>query len=120
MWTNTLLLDVGDTIQGSIMTDYLYNNHANQKQPMIDLMGFIGYDAITLGNHEFNFGTALINKFEKDASFPILSANTYYKEDGSYFVKPYVIKEVAGIKIGILGLTVPSIPTWDGPKCRKS
>ncbi|MCM1988603.1 5'-nucleotidase C-terminal domain-containing protein [Oceanirhabdus seepicola] len=113
---NTLLLDVGDTIQGSIMTDDLYNSNADEKQPMIDLMSFIGYDAMTLGNHEFNFGTALIKKFEKEASFPILSANTYYKEDGSNFVKPYVIKEVAGVKIGILGLTVPSIPRWDGPK----
>ncbi|WBW99154.1 5'-nucleotidase C-terminal domain-containing protein [Oceanirhabdus sp. W0125-5] len=113
---NTLLFDIGDTIQGSIMTDDLYNNNADEKQPMIDIMSFIGYDAMALGNHEFNFGTALIKKFEKEASFPILSANTYYKEDGSHFVKPYVIKEVAGIKIGILGLTVPSIPRWDGPK----
>jgi len=113
---NTLVIDNGDTVQGSIMTDDLYNADLSKPQPMIDMMNFVGYDAMTLGNHEFNFGLPLIDKMVEEAKFPIISANTYKKEDGSNYVKPYTIKDVAGVKVGILGLTVPSIPRWDGPK----
>lgn len=112
---NTLLLDNGDTIQGTILSDDLYNNNLDLPHPVIDVMNFMGYDAMALGNHEFNFGLELIHKVVEEADFPILGANVRWK-DGSDFVEPYVIKEVAGIKIGIIGLTNPNIPRWDGPK----
>lgn len=113
---NTVLIDNGDTIQGSILTDDLFNLNTDEKNPMVDVMGYIGYDAMVLGNHEFNFGVPVIKKFTEEAKFPVLSANIYNKVDGSNFVKPYTVKEVAGIKVGILGLTTPNIPNWDGPK----
>lgn len=113
---NTILLDNGDTVQGTILTDDLYNEHLEKPNPMMDVMNFMGYDAMTLGNHEFNFGLDLIRKIENEAEFPILSANIYNKKDGSDFMKPYIIKEIAGVKVGIIGLTTPSIPKWDGPK----
>lgn len=113
---NTLLLDNGDTVQGTILTDDLYNVKLEEKHPVIDVMNFMGYDSMTLGNHEFNFGLDLVDKIVKEAEFPILSANIYNKKDNSYFVKPYIIKEVGGVKIGILGLTTPNVPKWDGVK----
>jgi len=114
---NTILLDNGDTIQGTILTDDLYNTELVDKpHPVIDVMNFMGYDAMTLGNHEFNFGTDLIDKLAKEAEFPILGANIYNKKDGSNFVKPYTVKEIAGVKVGILGFTTPNIPRWDGSK----
>ncbi|MDF2547515.1 MAG: multifunctional 2,3-cyclic-nucleotide 2-phosphodiesterase/5-nucleotidase/3-nucleotidase [Anaerosolibacter sp.] len=113
---NTLLIDNGDNVQGTVLTDDLYNSNLSEPNPMMDVMNLMGYDSMTLGNHEFNFGLDLIKKMEKEAKFPILSANTYNKADGTNFVKPYVVKEVAGIKVGILGLTTPNIPRWDGPK----
>lgn len=114
---NTILLDNGDTVQGTILTDDIYNiEKFDEHNPMIDVMNFMKYDAMTLGNHEFNFGIDLIKKLVNEADFPIISANIYNKEDGSNFVEPYVIKEIAGVKIGILGLTTPNIPLWDGPK----
>lgn len=113
---NTILIDNGDTLQGTLLVDDIYNKNLEEPNPMIDAMNYMGYDAMTLGNHEFNFGLELINKSVNEAKFPIISANIYNKEDGSNFVKPYVIKEIAGIKIGILGLTTPNIPLWDGPK----
>ncbi|MCF6463141.1 5'-nucleotidase C-terminal domain-containing protein [Clostridium sp. Cult1] len=112
---NTLLLDNGDTIQGTILSDDLYNTKLDLPHPVIDVMNFMEYDAMTLGNHEFNFGLELIDKIVEEAEFPILGANIYWK-DGTNFAKPYIIKEVAGIKIGILGLGNPNIPRWDGPK----
>ncbi len=114
---NTILLDVGDTIQGTLLTDDLYNvSLLDQPHPMITAMNFMEYDAMTLGNHEFNFGLGLIDKIVQEADFPILSANTYQKSDDTHYVQPYTIKEIEGIRIGILGLTTPKIPMWDGPK----
>lgn len=113
---NTLLIDNGDTIQGTILSDDLYNTRKELKHPVIDVMNFMKYDSMTLGNHEFNFGVDMIKKIEKEANFPILAANAKYDKDNSYLVKPYTVAEVAGIKVGILGLTNPNIPRWDGPK----
>ena len=113
---NTILLDNGDTIQGTILTDDLYNTNLELPNPMIDVMNFMEYDAMTLGNHEFNFGLNLIDKIKNEAKFPIMAANAKYKNDGSNFAEPYTIKEVNGIKVGIIGLTNPNIPRWDGPK----
>ena len=113
---NTILLDNGDMVQGTILTDDLYNTKLDKTHPMIDIMNLMGYDVMTLGNHEFNFGIDLIKKMEKEAEFPILAANATYKKDGSYLTKPYIVKEVAGVKVGILGLTNPNIPRWDASK----
>lgn len=113
---NTLLIDNGDTIQGTILSDDLYNTNLELKQPVIDVMNFMKYDSMTLGNHEFNFGLELVDKMAEEAEFPLLAANATYKEDGKHLVEPYLIKDVAGIKVGILGITNPNIPRWDGPK----
>jgi len=114
---NTILVDNGDTIQGTILTDDLYNTtKIEEPHAVIDVMNFMGYDSMTLGNHEFNFGLDLINKIVEEAEFPILSANIYNKEGGTSFVEPYTIKEVAGIKVGIIGLTHPNVSTWDRDK----
>ncbi|WMM24300.1 5'-nucleotidase C-terminal domain-containing protein [Tissierella sp. MB52-C2] len=113
---NTILIDNGDTIQGTILSDDLYNTREDLANPVIDAMNFMKYDAMILGNHEFNFGIDLIKKIEKEAEFPLLAANATYKEDGSYLVKPYTVVEVSGVKVGILGFTNPNIPKWDGPK----
>lgn len=113
---NTLLIDNGDTIQGTMLSDDLYNLNLDSKHPVIDVMNFMKYDAMTLGNHEFNFGLELVDKIEKEAEFPILAANATYKEDASFLVEHYIIKEVAGIKVGILGITNPNIARWDGAK----
>ncbi|MEO1768444.1 5'-nucleotidase C-terminal domain-containing protein [Candidatus Enterococcus ferrettii] len=122
----TVLIDNGDMIQGTILTDDLYNTREGYKDkahPMIKAMNYMKYDAMVLGNHEFNFGLPLIEKIKSEASFPILSANTYKKADGSNFVGSTIVKELdldgdstSDIKVGIIGLTTPHIPQWDGDK----
>ncbi|MGL4799384.1 MAG: 5'-nucleotidase C-terminal domain-containing protein [Cellulosilyticaceae bacterium] len=113
---NTLVIDNGDTIQGTILTDELYNKDLSKPNPVIAMMNYIGYDSMTLGNHEFNFGTGLIRKLEKEATFPLLAANIYKAGTDESFVKPYVVKEVGDVKVGIVGFTVPSVPRWDANK----
>ena len=113
---NTILVDAGDLIQGTILTDEVYTKDLSKVNPMADVFNYIEYDAMTLGNHEFNFGLDVVNKFKKDAKFPVLSANIFNKADESNFAEPYTIVERNGLKVGILGLTTPNIPRWDGSK----
>ncbi|EOH94783.1 metallophosphoesterase [Enterococcus pallens] len=113
----TVLIDNGDMVQGTILTDDLYNTKEGYKDkahPMIKAMNYMKYDAMVLGNHEFNFGLPLIEKIKSEASFPILSANTYKKADGSNFVGSTTIKELdfdgdstTDLKVGVIGLTMP-------------
>lgn len=113
---NTLLIDNGDTIQGTILSDDIYNKQESGDHPIISAMNFMGYDAMTLGNHEFNFGLKLVDRIAQQATFPVLSANTTYKENGELFVGDYTIVEKDGVKVAVIGVTTPNIPIWDGEK----
>src|SRR5262244_3339080 len=113
---NLLLLDSGDTIQGTPL-EYLHNKKNNQPpDPMMLAMNNLGYDAMTVGNHEYNFGLKVLEKARSEAKFPFLSANTYEtgaKGTPETHYQPYIIKEAQGVRIGILGLTTPGIPYWE-------
>ena len=111
---NVILVDNGDTIQGNIMTDDLYNKKEGD-HPVMTAMNMLGYDSMTLGNHEFNFGENLITRLQALANFPILSANMS-RHDGTMAALPYTIVERAGVRVGIIGLTNPNAPRWDGEK----
>lgn len=118
---NTLLVDDGDLIQGTPLSYYFDSIDKTSEYPMIKAMGLMGYDTITLGNHEYNYGLDTLNRVLKDAKaegIDVLSSNTY-KTDGSNFVDPYYMKDftVNGktIKVGILGLTTKTIPSWEDP-----
>jgi 2',3'-cyclic-nucleotide 2'-phosphodiesterase / 3'-nucleotidase len=111
-----LLIDSGDTIQGTPL-EYIHNRRNNKPpDPMMLTMSALKFDAMAVGNHEYNFGLKILEKARSEASFPWLSANTYntrVKGDGANYHKPYIIKEVQGARIGILGLTTPGIPNWE-------
>ena len=111
---NTLLVDNGDIIQGNTLTDEIYSNRKDEEHPIISAMNYMRYDAMTLGNHEFNFGIDLIKSIEKQSDFPLLSANVKYEENGEDFVNPYKILNCGGVKVGIIGLTTPNVPRWTG------
>lgn len=111
---NTLLIDCGDTIQGTPLIAY-YNKLTDVPNPMADVMNYLNYDAATLGNHEFNFGSKVLDNYTNTAKYPIIAANVL-KADGTPAYTPYIIKDVQGIKVGILGLTNQAIPTWEQPE----
>ena len=112
---NVLLIDSGDTIQGTPLESFHNRKNNQPPDPMMLAMTSLNYDAMTVGNHEYNFGLKVLEKARKEANFPWLSANTYDKATGQPHYKPYIVKEVAGVKIGILGLTTPGVPNWDNP-----
>ncbi len=107
-----LLLDAGDTIQGTPLIYYYNTQKPDEVSPMAAVMNALKYDAMTIGNHEYNYGQGVLDKFISEAQFPVLSANVR-NTDGSDKYLPYVIKEVKGVKVGILGLTTVGIPVWE-------
>ncbi len=110
---NLLLLDSGDTIQGTPLV-YYHNKKNNQPpDPMMLAMNALHYDAMAVGNHEYNFGLNVLGKARREANFPWLSANTYKKGTDQTAYDPYLVKDVNGVRVGILGLTTPGIPNWE-------
>ena len=112
---NSLLIDSGDTIQGTPLESFHNRKNNAPPDPMMLVMNSLNYDAMTVGNHEYNFGLKVLEKARAEANFPWLSANTYDSAKQQPHYKPYIVKEVAGVRIGILGLTTPGIPNWDNP-----
>jgi len=112
---NVVLVDSGDTIQGTPLESFHARKNNGSIDPMMRVMNSLDYDAMTVGNHEYNFGTAVREKARKEAKFPWLSANTYDINTGKTHYQPYLVREIAGVKIGILGLTTPGVPNWDNP-----
>jgi len=115
---NVLLLDAGDTIQGTPIEFLHAKDPSKGADPMAEAMSAMRYDAMSVGNHEFNFGLAVLRKAQKESSFPWLSSNTRNVADGSAAFPEYVVKTVAGVRIGILGLTTPNIPNWEPARNR--
>ncbi|MET7479451.1 5'-nucleotidase C-terminal domain-containing protein [Streptomyces sp. NPDC005648] len=120
---NTLLLDAGDTIQGTPLTYYYakvdpITAEGGPVHPMAQAMNAIGYDAAALGNHEFNYGLETLRKFESQLRFPLLGANALDARTRRPAFPPYVITtfRVPGlppVKVAVLGLTNPGIAIWD-------
>jgi 2',3'-cyclic-nucleotide 2'-phosphodiesterase/3'-nucleotidase len=110
---NVLLIDSGDTIQGTPL-EYYHNKKNNAPaDPMMLAMNALNYDSMTVGNHEYNFGLQVLEKARSEAKFPWLSANTYNKGTNQNHYQPYIVKEVAGVRVAVLGLTTPGIPNWE-------
>ncbi|MFD7154422.1 bifunctional metallophosphatase/5'-nucleotidase [Kribbella sp. NPDC059898] len=116
-----LLLDAGDTIQGTPLAYYYAKIEpitGGHTHPMAAAMNRIGYDAAALGNHEFNYGLDILRKFQRQLRFPLLGANAQDWTTGLPAFPPYVLKRVhvpgeKPITVGILGLTNPGIAIWD-------
>jgi len=125
---NNLLIDCGDTIQGtpleSVYQEYIETGHLPlslafsgqplERDPMMLAMNDIGYDAMVVGNHEFNFGLKNLAKARAAANFPWISANIIANPGAAAKpFAPYFIKTVGGVKIAIVAITTPSIPDWE-------
>lgn len=120
----TLVLDAGDTIQGTPLATYYAKQEpitsTGETHPMANAMNVLKYDAVTLGNHEFNYGLPLLATWIKQLGFPALAANAINAKTGKPAFLPYVIKEVRlgghgapKLRVGILGLTNPGVAIWD-------
>ena len=128
--TNSLMLDNGDFLQGNPMGDYIAYERGmkeGDRHPVITAMNTVGFDASTLGNHEFNYGLDFLMKSLAGADFPVVCANVVTEMGADptgdkTLVPPYVILERtlidgAGashpIRIGLIGFVPPQIMNWD-------
>ncbi|MBE1490574.1 bifunctional metallophosphatase/5'-nucleotidase [Plantactinospora soyae] len=119
----TLVLDAGDTIQGTSLATYYAKQEpittTGETHPMARAMNILDYDAVTLGNHEFNYGLPLLDKWIRQLGFPALAANAVNERTGKPAFTPYLIKKVSlghgapTLRVGILGLTNPGTAIWD-------
>ncbi len=113
---DALLLDCGDTIQGTPLAYYFAEKDTSRPNPMIAAFNLLHYDAMAVGNHEFNFGEEVMWKAKSESKFPWLAANikqTY--TSGVPYFPPYIIKTVKGVRVGIVGFVTPGIPHWEIP-----
>ena len=102
----SLLLSAGDMVQGNAWANLF------QGESVIELMNTMHFDAMVVGNHEFDFGQEVLKKRISEADFPVLGANV----EGLGILKPYVIKEVNGIRIAIIGVTTEDTPVSTHPR----
>ncbi|MGA5204870.1 bifunctional metallophosphatase/5'-nucleotidase [Streptomyces variegatus] len=120
---NTLLIDAGDTIQGTQLSYYYakvdpITAEGGPVHPMAQAMNAMGYDAAALGNHEFNYGIPVLRKFEQQCRFPLLGANALDAKTLRPAFAPYSMHRLRtphgrDVKVAVLGLTNPGIAIWD-------
>ncbi|HEV7935059.1 MAG TPA: 5'-nucleotidase C-terminal domain-containing protein [Actinomadura sp.] len=118
----TLLFDAGDTLQGTPLGFYYATvepiTTTGRIHPIALQMNAIGFDAVALGNHEFNYGLPMLNKWISQMDAPALAANAVHAGTDRPAFRPYIIKKmhVPGhppIRVGLLGLTNPGVAIWD-------
>ena len=107
---DVLLVDAGDAIQDHNLVNL------SQGATAIAFMNAAGYDAMTLGNHEFDYGQDVTLERAAEADFPFLSCNILVDATGKTFVRPYTIVEKGGVTVGIIGITTPETAGATNPK----
>ena len=113
---NSILIDVGDVYQGTEVS------LRNKGELMIDLFNHLGYDAWVVGNHEFDWGIEVFHQALQRSTMPVLAANTILegKSAGEFAdakhplakIQPFILREIAGIKLAIVGITTPGMSFW--------
>ncbi|RME74026.1 MAG: LysM peptidoglycan-binding domain-containing protein [Chloroflexi bacterium] len=108
---NVLLVDAGDQFQGTLFYTQ-YKGGAAQ-----EMMNRLGYDAMTIGNHEFDDGPGTLGSFIRGVNFPVVSANIDASAEPELagLIKPYVVLEVGGEKIGVVGYTTEDTAILSSP-----
>jgi 2',3'-cyclic-nucleotide 2'-phosphodiesterase/3'-nucleotidase len=120
---NCLLFDNGDTFQGSMLAELAARGTSGfDSHPMIVAMNALGYDAATLGNHDFDYGIGMLDRILSQAAFPVVLANAQHPGNGEPFRPRHVIldREVEdldggrhSLRIGVTGTTPPQVGQWN-------
>jgi 2',3'-cyclic-nucleotide 2'-phosphodiesterase / 3'-nucleotidase len=124
---NCLLFDNGDFLQGNPLADYAASSRRRRTHPVITAFNVLGYDAVTLGNHEFDYGLTVLAQALSDARFPVVSANIATRLGKSpardqTLVPPFTIlrRQIIDddgrahlLRVGVIGFAPPQIEDWD-------
>lgn len=109
---NLILLDNGDILQGQPSAYYYNFIDTVSTHVCADMLNYMGYSIGNLGNHDIEAGPLVYNRFIRECDFPVLGANIIRIADGQPYLPPYAIIEREGIKIAVLGMITPAIPSW--------
>jgi 2',3'-cyclic-nucleotide 2'-phosphodiesterase/3'-nucleotidase len=109
---NSVLIDIGDVYQG---TQFALSDEGRS---MIDLFNLLRYDAWIVGNHEFDWGMEPFLGAVECSKMPVLAANLMAREPAAPLnrIQPFILRELGGLKLAIIGLTTPGMPYWFLPR----
>jgi len=107
-----VVVDAGDFLQGNPLAYVAARVDTEMPHPVIAAMNAVTYDAVVIGNHEFNYGLPTLNRAIRQADFAMLAANVY-TPDGKQPFRPWAVSTRRGIKIAIVGATTPGSMLWD-------
>ena len=124
---NTLIIDGGDTIQGSPLTNLYQRLSPEEKaacltedtygtHPIAAMMNLAGYQFVTLGNHDFNYGVDALLDYLTNLDALCLCANIRDKE-GRLPIAPYAVHQLEnGLRVGLVGVCTHFVRRWENPK----
>ncbi|MGH7702168.1 MAG: 5'-nucleotidase C-terminal domain-containing protein, partial [Gemmatimonadales bacterium] len=107
-----VVVDAGDVIEGDPLASYYSRVAPRDPHPMIDAMNTIRYDAATPGDHEFDFGLAIMNRALAVANFPYVSGNLRVPPRDTLAFPAYTVVQRSGIRVGIAGFTTSGVMVW--------
>jgi 2',3'-cyclic-nucleotide 2'-phosphodiesterase / 3'-nucleotidase / 5'-nucleotidase len=107
-----VLVDAGDLLQGNPFATFFARQDQRQPQPLVDALNALQYDAATPGNHDFDFGLALLRRAGVEATYHYVAANVDQTAGGPLFPATVVLQR-AGVRVGVTGFTTPGVMVWD-------
>lgn len=113
---NVLLFDCGDHLQGDNATYYFnYCDTSGNPHIMSRIFGYMGYDAVAVGNHDIEAGPSVYDKIRDEMGIPYLAANAVDIPDNQPHFQEWTLIERNGLKIAVLGFTNPNVKSWVSP-----
>lgn len=107
-----ILVDNGDSFQGTPLLTFAHQNEHTYENPIASLFNKLEYDFINLGNHDFNYGQSILNKFVNEVNAPLLTSNVI--QDGNKMGGTQIL-EIGGKKLAFIGVVTHYIPNWERP-----
>ena len=107
-----LLMDAGDVLQGQPVVTYYNYEKTDVENIAASVSNFMRYDVQTMGNHDVETGHAVYDKWVKELNCPMLGANIVSTATGLPYQKPYMVFKRDGVKIAVIGLITPGVPSW--------
>lgn len=111
-YENVILMDNGDILQGQPVAYYYNYMDTISEHVCAAMLNYMKYDVGTMGNHDVETGHAVYDRWVRQCSFPVLGANIVDNKTGKPYLPPYQVIEKEGVKIAILGMITPAIPSW--------
>ena len=109
-----VVVDAGDLLQGDPFATYFARVKPVDPHPIVEALNLAGYDAATLGNHDFDWGVPFMTRAIGEARFPYVSANVRAAAGDSLLFPAYRVIQRQGVRIAITGFTTPGVMVWDG------